>query len=289
MTKLRSIDESPERLFVIGDLHGCPDETRALLDFLKNSEGLSDRDQVIFVGDYIDRGPDSKGVIDLLIEFQRKNLQTVFLKGNHEDMLLEFLGYDGRLGHSYIMNGGAQFLQSYGLAVDMPVEEILESIPPSHISFLLNLDSYVEVEPFVVAHAGLNPLRDLKAQLDEDLFWIRDEFISNIHYFRRVVIFGHTPYQDIMFHLPYKIGIDTGLVFGNKLTCIEVLQGHVYQIEYGEQSVRKETFQTRNIPFPLVPDGTRPLGAGRKSAPAVEEAEESSVSEDEEQPSQSPK
>ena len=259
MSKLRVIEELPERLFAIGDLHGCAAETAVLLDHLVDREGLSDRDLVVFVGDYVDRGPDSKGVIDLLIQFQQRHSNVIFLKGNHEDMLLEFLGYDGRLGHSYIVNGGAVTLQSYGLSVDQTVEEILAKWPPLHISFLLNLESYVEVGDFVVAHAGLNPLRDLRAQLDEDLFWIRDEFISNIHYFRKVVLFGHTPYQDLMFHVPYKIGLDTGLVFGNKLSCVEPITGKILQIDSGDRVVIEDTLQRRAISVPVLPEGAKPL------------------------------
>ena len=79
-------------------------------------------------------------------------------------------------------------------------------------------------------HAGLNPLRDLTAQNDNDVYWIRDEFLNNVHSFMKTVVFGHTPHQEIFIDMPFKIGIDTGLVFGNKLTCLELKSGLVFQV-----------------------------------------------------------
>ena len=95
----------------------------------------------------------------------------------------------------------------------------------------------MKVQNVLGVHAGLNPLRELKAQNDRDVFWIRDEFIANIHQFNHLIVFGHTPHQEVLVHLPYKVGIDTGLVFGNKLTCLEVLSGKTYQIARGKKEV----------------------------------------------------
>ena len=108
-------EASGERVFVIGDLHGCVKEPEILLRHLESSEGLKESDLVIFLGDYIDRGPDSKGVIDLMLDFRTRFPKTRFLKGNHEDMLLHYLGRRGRHGEVYLENGG-----SMTLAVDAP-------------------------------------------------------------------------------------------------------------------------------------------------------------------------
>jgi serine/threonine protein phosphatase 1 len=228
---------SAERVYVIGDIHGCPDELEVLLRSLEVQQGLGQKDTTVFLGDFIDRGPNSKAVIDLLIDFKSKFPATVFLKGNHEDMLLDFLGYDGRLGQAFLYNGGVETIQSYGISVFSPPEEMRSALPPAHLAFYLNLLSIVRIDDFVCVHAGLNPLRELNAQNDADVFWIRDEFISNLHSFEVTVVFGHTPYREVLVHLPYKIGIDTGLVFGNKLSCLELRSGSVFQIARGAAEV----------------------------------------------------
>lgn len=229
-----------ERIFAIGDVHGCPDELAALLKHLEESEGVQDKDLVVFLGDYIDRGPDSKGVIDTALEFRAKFPNTArFLKGNHEDMLLDFLGFGGRLGHAFLYNGGLETIQSYGISVFAPPEEMTAALPPEHFKFLCELESVLVVnEKYAFVHAGLNPLRDLDAQNDSDVFWIRDEFIANVHNFDLTVVFGHTPYKEIFIHLPYKIGIDTGLVFGNKISCIELTSGKVIQVDKDETKAK---------------------------------------------------
>lgn len=246
MTKFREFVDSPKRIFAIGDIHGCVVELRTLIAHLENTQSLNSSDLVVFIGDYIDRGPDSRGVIDTLIDFQRRFANVIFLRGNHEDMFLSFLGLPGTLGEVFLANGGVQTLGSYGISPDTAPEEVVTLMPTAHYSFFLNLETYVITPNYVLVHAGLNPLRDLRSQLDEHLFWIRDEFIHNIHHFEKTVIFGHTPYQDIMMHLPYKIGIDTGLVYGNKLTCLEVVSGQVFQIDRGDTEVFAKTIEVAN-------------------------------------------
>jgi serine/threonine protein phosphatase 1 len=247
MSKLLEITNLPERIIAIGDIHGCYDELEVLLTHLESKIGLAENDLVIFIGDYIDRGPRSKDVVERLITFQQKFRQAIFLKGNHEDMLLDLLGYGGHLGKAHMMNGGAETFQSYGLGPMMSPLEIAEALPKTHVSFFLNLESYVLAGDYVFAHAGLHPLRDLRSQLDRDLFWIRDEFINNIHRFEKTIVFGHTPHQDIYFQWPYKIGIDTGLVFGNRLTALDVQKGEIFQVARGGTEVA-----TRSVQLPPV-------------------------------------
>lgn len=232
----------PPRLFAIGDLHGCDAELQVLLTHLVEKEKLTAEDQVVFVGDFIDRGPSSKGVIDLLLTFRQSFPATVFLRGNHEDMLLDYLGMGGTMGKAYMFNGGIQFLSSYGISSLSDAVEIVDSLPAEHIAFLTSLERAYMVGDFIFAHAGLNPNRSLEEQLDQDLFWIRQEFIHHPHNFQKTVIFGHTPYQDVLFDLPYKIGIDTGLVFGNMLTAIELVGKRLLQIEKGETEVRESEY-----------------------------------------------
>ena len=223
-------EASGERVYVIGDLHGCVKEPQILLRHLESAEGLTEKDLVIFLGDYIDRGPDSKGVIDLMLDFRTRFPKTRFLKGNHEDMLLDFLGFGGNLGQAFLYNGGLETIQSYGITVFAPPSEMISAMPPIHFKFYCELESIIRVGDFICVHAGLNPLRDLTAQNDSDVFWIRDEFLTNVHTFKKTVVFGHTPHREIFQHLPYKMGLDTGLVFGNKLTCVELTSGKTFQI-----------------------------------------------------------
>lgn len=216
-----------------------------MIDYLRKTVQLEERDLVVFIGDYIDRGPDSKGVVDQLLSFRKEFPKTVFLKGNHEDMLLDFLGFEGRNGEIYLYNGGLECLASYDLLALDDRKAMLAQMPEEHVDFYRNLESYVGVGGYIFAHAGLNPLRSLESQSDDDLFWIRNEFILSAHGFQKTIVFGHTPCQDIMFNLPYKIGIDTGLVYGNMLSCVELMNGLIYQIGRGEDQVQLRTFVER--------------------------------------------
>jgi serine/threonine protein phosphatase 1 len=234
---------SGERVYVIGDIHGCVEEPEVLLRFLEEHEEVSDKDLVIFLGDYIDRGSDSKKVIDLAIDFRNKFPKTRFLKGNHEDMMLDFLGFGGHLGQAFLYNGGLETIQSYGISVFAPPTEMVGALPPAHFKFFCELESIIAIKDksFVCVHAGLNPLRDLTAQNDNDVYWIRDEFLNNIHPFEKTVIFAHTPHQEVFVHLPYKIGLDTGLVFGNKLSCLELSSGRLMQVKRQTKEVDLST------------------------------------------------
>lgn len=240
VTKYREISEIPGRLYAIGDIHGCLAETDRLLQYLEKDGRLAEDDIVVFIGDYVDRGPDSRGVIDRLLQFQLGHPNTFFLRGNHEDMMLSFLGFPGNMGHAFLLNGGVETLKSYEIPAGVNGEEAASLLPSAHLAFLLNLESYLIIGDFVLVHAGLSPIRDLRSQLDDDLFWIRDEFIHNKHRFEKLVVFGHTPYQDVMCNFPFKIGIDTGLVYGNKLSCIELVSKTVFQISKGSESIQEK-------------------------------------------------
>jgi serine/threonine protein phosphatase 1 len=208
-----------------------------MLEHLEKEEGLSQSDVVIFVGDYIDRGPSSRGVVDLLLEFKVRFPKTRYLKGNHEDMLLDFLGFGGRMGEAFLYNGGLETIQSYGISVFASPEQMVKAFPSDHFQFYNSLESIIRVKDFLLVHAGLNPLRAINAQNDADIFWIRDDFIHNPHPYGLTIIFGHTPHHELLLDLPYKIGIDTGLVFGNKLTCLELFSGKVFQLARNSKDI----------------------------------------------------
>jgi len=234
----QTIAPGNDRVFVIGDIHGCLNELAVLLDYLNAVVGVTKKDSLIFLGDYIDRGPESKRVIDLLIQIKSHFPKTYFLKGNHEDMFTDFLGLEGGAkGKIYLDNGGIETIRSYGVTDLNQVESILELVPKDHVSFLQNLSLAIRVGDVLCVHAGLNPHREFDHQVEGEMLWIRDEFILNPHPFGLVVIFGHTPREDIYWDLPYKVGIDTGLVFGHLLTCLELQEGVSYQNAYGTKKV----------------------------------------------------
>lgn len=223
--------------YVIGDIHGCPDELACLIEHLP----LAASDRVVFLGDYVDRGPDSNGVISYLLRFTEEcDNEVVFLKGNHEDMFLAYLGLPGQYGDMFLYNGGGATLASYGITSIPPRgETILTRLPRAHVEFLRNLRQYHLADPFLCVHAGVHPLKSLEEQTEIETLWIRQEFISNPHRLPYTVIFGHTPQREILFDLPYKIGIDTGLVYGNKLSCIELDEKILFQIERKSRKVKR--------------------------------------------------
>jgi serine/threonine protein phosphatase 1 len=235
------------RTFVIGDIHGCVDEIDRLLDVLAPTAA----DTVVFLGDYVDRGPASKGVIDRLLRLRREGPRCVFLKGNHEDMFLGFLGEGGAFGEAFLANGGAHTLRSYGVHGEFG-QVRGEHLPPEHLEFLQSLQMYCELGEFLCVHAGINPSRSVAAQRAEDLLWIRDEFVRRPHPLPFTVLFGHTPQREVLVDLPYKIGLDTGLVYWNKLSCLELAEQRLFQLRRGERAVH-----SRDMPE-LIGAGVRP-------------------------------
>ena len=227
-----------ERLFAIGDVHGCADELKRLLDALP----LGANDTIVFVGDYIDRGHDSRGVIEHLLAWRAQTpARAVFLKGNHEDMALDFLGLGGQWGEVWLRNGGAAALRSYGVGADIPRLDVSRHMPRTHLDFLLGLETSFAWDRYLVVHAGIRPGVPLAAQKTEDLLWIREEFLDRPHGLGKTVIFGHTPHRRVVNGQPYRIGIDTGCVYGGALTCLSVPDGHVWQVRLGDTQVREDT------------------------------------------------
>jgi len=222
------------RLFAIGDIHGCVEELAAMLSAVAPVRG----DTVVFVGDYVDRGPAARDVVELLLDYRRGEADYVFLKGNHEDMMLSFLGLPGHYGESFLFNGGAPTLESYGVPEGEPA---LERLPAAHVDFLKTLATSYLHPPYLFVHAGIAPLRQLEEQSVEDMLWIRQEFIFNPHQLGATVVFGHTPMRAVMVDLPYKLGIDTGLVYGGKLSCIEFNEGVLYQVGRGNRHVKSQS------------------------------------------------
>ena len=203
-----------ERDFIIGDVHGCLGMLKRLMDKI---DWRPDKDRLIFLGDFIDRGKDSKGVVDFILELTRMSPHVCCLMGNHEKLFLDFL--NGLETNLFLMNGGISTLESYHIKKRSNRNAPL--IPPEHIQFLEDLKSWIELDDFYVVHAGLKPGVEIKEQSLEDLIWIRDRFIYSDFDFGKKIIFGHTPFRDPLV-MNNKIGLDTGAVYGNRLTCLEI-------------------------------------------------------------------
>jgi serine/threonine protein phosphatase 1 len=211
-----------ERVIIIGDIHGCLDMLKRLMDKIAWEPS---KDRLIFLGDYIDRGENPKGVVDYILALRRCSDQVECLMGNHETLFLNYL--NGKDRELFLLNQGWSTLESY--EADKSEEE--ESLVPSdHLVFYQTLKSYIQLEEYYVVHAGFRPGVEIKSQSLNDLTWIRDSFIYSDYNFGKKVIFGHTPFREPLI-IDNKIGLDTGAVFGNKLTCLELPEFKFHSVE----------------------------------------------------------
>ena len=212
------------KIFAIGDIHGCLEKLQALIT---NIGADPQNDTLIFIGDYIDRGNSSREVVDYVIRLKREYKKIVCLLGNHELMLIHYLkGVDEDM---YLVNGGIATLHSYGISRTEEPEKRKAKISREHWQFFESLLPYYETGDYIFVHAGMKPRLPLHEQTMHELLWVRHEFIETEDDFGKMVIFGHTPlsYPLIM---PNKIGIDTGAVYGGKLTCVELPVIKIHQV-----------------------------------------------------------
>ncbi len=208
------------KFFAIGDIHGNLSHLEQIMEKIRPSLDPQ-KDTLVFLGDYIDRGPDPKGVVDFILQVQEEFSEVVCLKGNHEDMLLDWV-LNGRNYDLYLYNGGSSTIRSYS-------QEGSFHLPPEHLDFFNTLRLYYETDRYIFVHAGLREGIPLAEQNPHDLIWIREEFIYSPHDFGKTVIFGHTPLQRVLM-TPNKIGIDTGAVYGGTLTCLELPTQRFYSV-----------------------------------------------------------
>ncbi len=210
------------RIFAIGDIHGCLHLLQTLVERLPFRPA---EDTLLFLGDYIDRGPASAEVIAYLLALQARLPRTVFLAGNHERMFLACVEAQ-RDTDLYLQNGGGATLAAYG--IPHPAQASPSRIPPAHWRFFQGLRLVEERERHLFVHAGLRPGIPLTGQSPDDLVWIREEFFLSSERFDKTVVFGHTPFVEPLV-LPDRIGIDTGAVYGGRLTCVELPARRFYQ------------------------------------------------------------
>ncbi len=218
-------DDDPALIVAIGDIHGRLDLMKDLLEKIdKKLKGASAR--YVFLGDYVDRGPDSKAVIDYLLTFKAHYPETVFLKGNHEEAMLDFLAV-GEEADGWLYWGGEQTLESYGVDLGLISnltalqEAFADALPPEHFEFLMDLRLRYETGQYIFVHAGLNPDETLDDQQAKDMLWIRDAFFDGGEgkFPDRIVVHGHTPVKRPE-NKGWRINVDTGAVWSSKLTAV---------------------------------------------------------------------
>ena len=222
------------RLYAIGDIHGCLDLLDALTAEIDADLAADppERHRLVFLGDYVDRGPDSAGVLGRLIDLKDSGRPADFVRGNHDRKLLDFLADPAGEAPGFFAYGGVETLASYGCesfgaGVDELAAEARDEIPDTHTAFLAAAVSHVRHGDYFFCHAGVRPGVALAAQDADDLMWIRGPFLDSAADFGAVVVHGHTPTAapDIR---PNRIGVDTGAVFGGALTAL-VLEGAAYR------------------------------------------------------------
>ncbi|MBY8826270.1 metallophosphoesterase [Sphingomonas colocasiae] len=230
-------------IYAVGDVHGR-------LDLLEEIEAAIATDIVAsrplrpvicYLGDYVDRGPASAQVIDRLATPFGDGVARVFLKGNHEDRMLEFLEAPAAAGPAWLQYGGREALESYGVSVpDRPdgpdwtdLRDALSSaLPPTHILFLRALRLAFAWRGHLFVHAGLDPARPVHAQHARDLMWIREPFLSADRDWGVRVVHGHVIVDEPVFR-PNRIGIDTGAYHSGRLTCLVVSDDGTRLIQTG--------------------------------------------------------
>lgn len=218
-------------IYAVGDVHGRLDLLEPLIaDIRQDAEASApqERPMLVLLGDYVDRGPDSAKVIDLVLEMESSGeLETRALKGNHEEALLEFLA-DPAFGPTWFEHGGGATLASYGVTppvarTDMAAwaaarDAFAAVLPAEHLRFYETLELMVTVGDYAFVHAGVRPGVPLDRQSEKDLLWIRGDFLEARPGFEKVIVHGHTPMQSPQV-LPHRLGLDTGAYATGVLTA----------------------------------------------------------------------
>lgn len=219
------------RLYALGDVHGCRDalaEVHRAIDADLAERPPSDW-RIVHLGDYVDRGADSRGVIDVLANRMAGDERVLCLLGNHDQMFAQALAGERRAADLWLVNGGAETLESYGVSVVRFLDAMrsggpVPRVPEVHRRFLDSLPTSARFGDYYFVHAGIDPDRPLEAQEPHDQLWIREPFLTCDRQFDAVVVHGHTPARRVAAR-PNRIGIDTGAVYGGQLTCLVLEDG----------------------------------------------------------------
>ena len=219
------------RAYAVGDVHGCLVQLNRLIEQIEDD--LEERPVkeafLVFVGDLIDRGPDSAGVIERLRTYSRPGLKPIFLSGNHEEYFLRVLGGERGVLDNWLDYGGKQCAESYGVSADqlvaLPEDQALallrRQVPEGHRRFLKTFGDTFRFGDFLFVHAGIRPGLPLEQQSRADLRWIREPFLHDTGDHGFVVVHGHTIVETVE-ELPNRIGIDTGAYRSGVLTALVI-------------------------------------------------------------------
>lgn len=222
-----------QRIYAVGDIHGRIDLMEQMIGMIvadDRERPKAERRTLIFLGDYIDRGPDSRAVIQRLLDGMPEGIDCIPLKGNHEAMLLGSLGGLNGMLPFWLANGGRATLTSYGVPDSHSqdafsdgrlVAAMNEALPPRHREFLDRLQISVAFGDYFFVHAGVRPGTALDAQEEDDCIYIREPFLSHGGSFGKIVVHGHTPVAEPEIRAN-RIGIDTGAVFTGRLTALRL-------------------------------------------------------------------
>jgi serine/threonine protein phosphatase 1 len=230
------------RAYVIGDVHGRLDLLDRLLAAIDAEIAARPVDRVLlaFLGDLIDRGPSSAGVIERLRTYRHPGVQPVFVLGNHEEVLLRILAGESGLIQKWLWFGGAQCIESYGVELEslkrMTAEDALErvraAIPDEHVQFLRAFVDSCRFGDFLFVHAGIRPGIALEGQQQSDLRWIREPFLHDDSDHGFVVVHGHTISPEVQ-ERGNRIGIDTGAYKSGVLTALAIEEDRRWFIDTG--------------------------------------------------------
>jgi serine/threonine protein phosphatase 1 len=219
------------RAYAIGDIHGRLDLLNALITEIERDIAARPpaKNFIIFLGDLIDRGPDSAGVVERLRTYRHSNARVVFLGGNHEEVLLEILSGKLDVLPSWLKFGGAECAASYGIDVDalrqaderVAIDMVRAKVPQAHREFLEGMADTFSFGDYLFVHAGIRPGLAIEHQDRKDLRWIRDPFLSDAKEHGFVVVHGHTIEEDVQ-ERPNRIGIDTGAYRTGVLTAVAI-------------------------------------------------------------------
>ena len=223
-------------LYAVGDIHGRLDLLEALLEKIEADAARAaqaERRTLVFLGDYVDRGLDSRGVVERLIGGLPQDFEAHFLKGNHEAILLNFLD-DAWSLENWRKNGGDATMLSYGVDTERLArigapsdawrQAFAAALPEAHLRFFKSLQLSVSFGDYLFVHAGVKPGVPLAAQTEADLIWIRGPFLNHAEPFSKVVVHGHTPGDQPAIR-SNRVGIDTGAVFTGRLTALRLQDG----------------------------------------------------------------
>ena len=221
-------------IFAIGDIHGCLNELVSLQKKIFSYPKFEkENDLIVYIGDYIDRGPNSKEVIDHILKLQRENINSIFLMGNHEQVMIDFLFNDINNLRYWINLGADKTFRSYDIEIADFIKDgfedhnivklrkfFLEKISKEHINFFNDLKLSYTIDNYFFVHAGIDPNKTLEEQTKEDFLWSRSrEFYDKSFKFNKIIIHGHTPEKEIV-NLPYRINVDIGCFFSGKLASV---------------------------------------------------------------------